>query len=210
MGSHAEGADTTASGSYAHAEGYGSASSGTYSHAEGLLTEASGDMSHAQNYGTVAGHDNQTAIGKYNDNNQNNAFEVGNGTAENARSNAFAVKWDGTITTARDILITSTSNMSSIITAASDITIDIFKFCQRSNVASILLRAKRSSATAANTAITVGTVVANRRPPFECAGPGTSGVGDGWIDETGVVKFRSTSQIAANANFYVRITYPVA
>lgn len=188
----------------------GMRSPGLYAVALGQNSTSDGDNASTLGIGTNAGHDAQTAIGKYNANSSANAFEVGNGTANDARSNALAVCWDGTVTTARDILVTSTSNMSGIITAGSGITIDIFKFCQRSNVASILLRAKKSTVTAANTAISVGTVVADRCPPFECAGPGTSGVGDCWIDETGSVKFRSTSQIAANANFYVRVTYPVA
>lgn len=50
----------------------------------------------------------------------------------------------------------------------------------------------------------------DRCSPFECAGHGTSGVGDCWVDETGSVKNRSTSQIAASANFYVRVTYTMA
>lgn len=187
----------------------GMRSPGLYAVALGQNSTSDGDNASTLGIGTNAGHDAQTAIGKYNDNSSGNAFEIGNGTADDARSNALAVNWNGTITTARDILITSTSEMSNIITAGSGITIDIFKFCQRSNVASILLRAKKSTVTAANTAISVGTIVADRRPPFECAGPGTSGVGDCWVDETGAVKFRSTSQIAASANFYVRITYPV-
>lgn len=39
----------------------------------------------------------QTAIGKYNANDSNNAFEIGNGTSNSARSNALTVDWDGNI-----------------------------------------------------------------------------------------------------------------
>jgi hypothetical protein len=85
----------------------------------------------------------------------------------------------------------------------------VFKFCQRGNVAAFYIGASKSTATAANTVITVGTIAAGRRPPFECAGPGTSGTGDAYINENGVVSFRSTNQIAANARFYARVTYPV-
>ncbi len=45
----------------------------------------------------VAKDDNQVVIGKYNDNQSTNAFEIGNGTSDNNRSNAFAVDWDGNI-----------------------------------------------------------------------------------------------------------------
>lgn len=101
---HAEGFNTTASGSRgAHAEGFDTTASGKAAHAEGVNTTASGDRSHAQNLGTVAAYDHQTAIGKYNDNNQNNAFEIGNGTNDNNRSNAFTVAWNGDTVAAGDI-----------------------------------------------------------------------------------------------------------
>ena len=93
--SHAEGFGSKASGNSSHAEGYNTRVNGNYSHAEGYGTEADGNYSHAQNYNTVVGYDNQTAIGKYNDNDSNNAFEIGNGTSTNARSNALTVDWDG-------------------------------------------------------------------------------------------------------------------
>lgn len=66
--SHAEGAETTASGEESHAEGYLTIASGmcshaegrnakaegTYSHAEGHLTTATGEDSHAEGYYTIA------------------------------------------------------------------------------------------------------------------------------------------------------------
>lgn len=54
--SHAEGYNTTASGTYgAHAEGYGTTASGMYgAHAEGNATVSSGSAAHAEGYGTIA------------------------------------------------------------------------------------------------------------------------------------------------------------
>lgn len=95
--SHAEGVNCIASGNGSHAEGTGNTASGDDSHAEGALTTASGNDSHAQNYDTIAGYWAQTAIGKYNDNQLNNAFEIGNGTSDSARSNALTVDWDGNV-----------------------------------------------------------------------------------------------------------------
>lgn len=95
--SHAEGSSTIASGNCSHAEGATTYAAGFAAHAEGYSCQARGDHSHAQNLGTIAGTD-QTAIGKYNANDPNNAFEVGNGTADDARSNAFAVGWNGDLT----------------------------------------------------------------------------------------------------------------
>lgn len=116
--SHAEGGDTTASGNYSHAEGNKTTASGMASHAEGQYTTASSDSSHvegyyttasgvnshAEGYYTIANHANQHVFGEYNikdlstnPNTQrgNYVFIVGNGNSDH-RSNAFAMKWDGT------------------------------------------------------------------------------------------------------------------
>lgn len=101
--SHAEGAYTTASGHTSHAEGNNTTASGNYSHAEGVSTTASGDWAHSQNRGTIAAQNDQTAIGRFNDNQSTSAFEIGNGTADNARSNAFAVDWSGNVSASGDV-----------------------------------------------------------------------------------------------------------
>ena len=130
--SHAEGYITTANGMYSHAEGWSTIANGTNSHAEGGETTASGDSSHAEGYetiasgnfshtqnrGTVATEASQTVIGKYNKATRsgsgtesdpyiytdvgNYAFIIGNGTADNARSNALTVTWDGNVELALD------------------------------------------------------------------------------------------------------------
>ena len=115
MDSHAEGDQTTASGQYSHAEGYEATASGSGSHAEGTYTMASGKVSHAQNHFTIAQGYAQTAIGEFNvaqGSNGNShvatdyAFIIGNGTANNARHNALAIKWDGTFVFANGTEIT--------------------------------------------------------------------------------------------------------
>lgn len=97
--SHAEGSITKAFGYASHAEGLGSLASGDESHAEGRDTEAIGAYSHAQNYHTKAASYNQTAMGRYNvkDASDKYALIIGNGTADDARSNALAVDWNGNI-----------------------------------------------------------------------------------------------------------------
>lgn len=93
--SHAEGHRAYAIGYAAHSEGYNTIASGSSSHAEGYNTTASGYYSHAGGYYTKANKDYQTAIGKYNQNVNNALLEIGNGTADDARSNAFVVYSDG-------------------------------------------------------------------------------------------------------------------
>lgn len=98
--SHAEG-NTIASGMNSHSEGSSTEANGNYSHAEGLWVYANGNYSHAQNYHTIASSDSQTALGRYNksDTNGDYALIIGNGTADDARSNALTVDWDGSIDT---------------------------------------------------------------------------------------------------------------
>lgn len=108
--SHAEGAGTTAQGVASHAEGGSMAigdrshaegmttrSYGAYSHAEGITTIARGSASHAGGNSTIANTANSTAIGKFNVadgtevSDPKHLFIIGNGTADNARSNIVEV-----------------------------------------------------------------------------------------------------------------------
>lgn len=93
----AEGDYTVASGEESHAEGRSTEAYGDASHAEGWNTIAEGGFSHAQNEGTYAKANAQTAIGKYNDVDFTSAFIIGNGTSDNARSNALTVDWSGNV-----------------------------------------------------------------------------------------------------------------
>ena len=99
IASHAEGHYTIAQASASHAEGRVTETHGVGAHAEGQYSVAEGDSSHAQNYYTKASSDNQTALGKYNisDSADTYAVIVGNGTADNARSNALTVDWSGNV-----------------------------------------------------------------------------------------------------------------
>jgi len=96
--SHAEGHETTASGNSSHAEGHETTARGSYSHAEGYQTTARGGYSHAEGFNTIAYSGYQHVQGKFNiqDENGDYAFIIGNGTNAGARSNALAIKWDGT------------------------------------------------------------------------------------------------------------------
>ena len=95
--SHAEGEETTASGYCSHAEGYGTTASGQASHAEGESTTVSGYVSHAEGTGTIASSDYQHVQGQYNIEDTTNTYAhiVGNGTADNTRSNAHTLDWNG-------------------------------------------------------------------------------------------------------------------
>ena len=96
---HGEGAGTTASGAQSHTEGASTTASGSNAHAEGASTIAGGECSHAEGYQTKASSDYQHTQGKFNteDADDKYAFIIGNGTSDTARSNAFAVDWNGKI-----------------------------------------------------------------------------------------------------------------
>ena len=126
---HAEGFNTSATGGYSHSEGSNTTASGGFSHAEGSYTVASGGEAHAQNYYTIADRLYQTAIGKFNTaHNTNNAFVIGNGTADDARSDCFEVDFNGNVDASGNISsngnVSATGNISADgnITADGDIT----------------------------------------------------------------------------------------
>lgn len=101
----AEGNGCTASGKNSHAEGSGCTASGENSHAEGQECTASGGYSHAEGLNSIAASRSQHVCGENNIKDAGAsiydrgefAFIIGNGATNNARSNAFAIKWDGTI-----------------------------------------------------------------------------------------------------------------
>ena len=130
-GAHAEGyvvdgEKTSAEGNGAHAEGGATNAVGNYSHAEGYSTYASQAYTHAQNLGTVTSISAQTVIGKYNDysslSSVEHAFEIGNGTADNARSNALTVDWSGNVEAAGGGTFGDDVSVTGNVTATGDVT----------------------------------------------------------------------------------------
>lgn len=93
--SHAEGENNSAKGYASHVEGSENLAEGITSHAEGYITSAVGNYSHSQNLGTIANGVAQTVLGKYNVADTSSALIIGNGTADNARSNILTLDWSG-------------------------------------------------------------------------------------------------------------------
>ena len=126
--SHAENESTTASGSASHAEGKSTTASGKYSHAENNTTTASGDESHAEGFNTIANHSSQHVFGQYNVADPSSAAAtsrgtyveiVGKGTANNARSNARTLDWNGNEVLAGDCTIKGTKSLDALTTVQS-------------------------------------------------------------------------------------------
>lgn len=115
--SHAEGFLTHATGFTSHSEGGFTAANGNFSHAEGSATVALGNKAHAEGGSTAAQTLSQHVQGEYNildtegsvDTRGAYAHIVGNGTADDARSNAHTLDWDGNAWFAGDVYIKSTS-----------------------------------------------------------------------------------------------------
>ena len=109
--SHAEGGATSARGIASHSEGMNARANGICSHAEGEDTKANGIYSHTEGYYTIANNASEHASGKYNNSvsasttfgdSGNTLFSVGNGTADNARHNAFEIRQNGDIYITKD------------------------------------------------------------------------------------------------------------
>lgn len=91
---HAEGSSSKATAYCSHAEGDTSLAAGSASHAEGKRTQANGDASHAEGKGTIAT-GTQHVEGLYNIALSGYLHIAGNGTADDARSNAYTLDTDG-------------------------------------------------------------------------------------------------------------------
>jgi len=124
-GSHAEGYNNLVTGAGSHVEGLRNYVSGNYSHAEGVNNTNSGPYSFVAGYNNINNGEVSFVAGRWNNNQGNNSFvignynkntssliprfiagqynsdiynalfEIGNGTADNARSNAMTVYNDG-------------------------------------------------------------------------------------------------------------------
>lgn len=108
--SHSEGQDTEAKGSNSHSEGEGTFAGEKYfvyaCHAEGYHTSAMTSYSHAEGFYTKTTNESEHSQGRYNVSSSasttfgdsgNTLFSVGNGTADNARHNAFEIRQNGDI-----------------------------------------------------------------------------------------------------------------
>lgn len=72
---------------------------GAYSAVIGKSCYAGGEAATAAGIGTTAPGDGQMVVGKYNNPDDSDLFQVGNGTSDSSRSTAFAIGSDGTIKT---------------------------------------------------------------------------------------------------------------
>lgn len=159
MYSHAEGEGTTAVYKGAHAEGYGTQAA-LYGHAEGYETVA-GNMAHASGVGTSALMAGQTVVGKYNVlDYQDRAFIVGNGSDDSHRSNAFAVTWDGHVSSAGNITAGGNLSARGTLTVTGNTTLSGNVTATAGTVTVKTQAAGNSSTRAASTAF-VGTAVTN-------------------------------------------------
>ena len=109
--SHSEGNGTSATSMYSHSEGWGTIASGKISHSEGSGTTASGQGSHSEGQGTIALNKYEHSEGYFNVSSSgsstfgdsgNTLFSVGNGTADDARHNAFEIRQNGDIYLTKD------------------------------------------------------------------------------------------------------------
>lgn len=188
--------------------GIGSKAVGLASHAEGIGTEASGWASHSEGVGTIAAAEGQTAVGKYNVEDDDCAFIVGVGTSDSNRSNAFAVKKDGSVVHDGDVYLTN--NNSGFFTPESGITVHSARYKQWGGMAMLWLKLTSAEDIGVGPLSALGTLASGKRPPFECCAPMVVANGDVTIDNDGVVSCRPRVAVTAGTNIYVRVTYLLA
>lgn len=170
--SHAEGHTTQAIGSNSHAEGALTRATDLYSHAEGYSAEALAEASHAQNIGTIASVEAQTVIGRYNKKSSAlypTAFIIGNGTANNARSDALTVDWSGNVVASGNV----TDGSGNVLANKK---VDFSKADQTDGGYTVTV-ASLAGSTYLGQAIELGSVVANKYPlfnGFDILGNGTA------------------------------------
>ena len=119
------GHNVTASGLHSVGLGINTNATGSYSTAIGATTTASGSLSTAMGHETIASDYGSLVIGQYNSsgssvtnnaaafNTANTAFVIGNGTASNAKSDAFKVMFNGDTTVSNDLTVNGDVNISS-------------------------------------------------------------------------------------------------
>jgi len=104
-GTNGNGYASTSMGYFTTANGFASTSMGNQTNANGdfstsmgLVTTANGNYSTSMGLSTIANSASSLVIGSYNDiTNTNRLFEIGNGTAINARNNAMTVLTNGNV-----------------------------------------------------------------------------------------------------------------
>ena len=96
-GSHAEGSGSIGNGLFSHVEGGYNTTHGECSHAEGSINIAYGNYSHVEGKGNVAKNTGQHVSGIYAeiDETNNAIFQVGIGTNDSRRKDAFRINKDG-------------------------------------------------------------------------------------------------------------------
>lgn len=113
-------------GHYSHAEGYKTKALGHSSHAEGYMTQANGNFSHASGLGTIAYQNYQTVVGKYNQEDEEALFIIGNGSGESddARSNAFTVNKEGSATISGNLQVEGVADFNNTVAFHDDVIMD--------------------------------------------------------------------------------------
>lgn len=100
--------------------------------------------------------------------------------------------------------VTVLTTVSSIITAASNITISAAQYAQWEKIAVLYCRAINNTSRSGN--FDVGTLVSGKYPVIEAGGETGSGSHTCWVTSNGVVAYNGSS-VAASLAIYCKILY---
>ena len=151
--SHSEGWDSVTRASYSHAEGNNCITSGESSHAEGIFTNTSNKGEHSEGWYNVT-RKNSTTFGD----SGNTLFSVGNGTADNARHNAFEIRQNADIyitLNGQDVKLQDQLGGGSSYTAGDgiDITNDVISVTGKADTSAVTEVSDALTAHTANTTV---------------------------------------------------------
>lgn len=157
--------------------------------------------------GMLAQSENQAVFGRYNDNDPDNALEVGNGTDDRNRSNAFAVDWDGVVWSADDVPWTVLPLNSDFEAYNSD---NVPRYCKRGGVVTVMGAVKPTSELAAQANVDIATLPEGCRPPVPSYTTGHGSNARLWmctVYANGVVRFgrhaNGTSWVSAPTSAFL-------
>ena len=85
-------------------------------------TTALGEASHAEGLGTIASGHVQHIQGKYNKEDANMAYIVGNGTDDKNRSNAYELDWEGNAWFAGSVTIGDIKSLDYLVKGGKEVT----------------------------------------------------------------------------------------
>lgn len=148
---------------------------------------------------------NATAIGKYNADG-NYALMIGNGTADDARSNALTVAWDGTTAFGTDVATTTIADIiTQTSTQSTNYPVTSATFTTWGRLAQLTVTITPPASVSTNTNMSIGTIASGKRPVRQAVAGSAYIMGA--VTAVGEVSARPRTALSANSSYNIAATY---